>query len=92
MSLIRTMFLDDRERTMAIGIWVSGFSVGSAIGPLIGGFLLEHFWWGSVFLLGVPVMVLLLGLGPFLLPEYRDPRPAGWTYLARSSLWSLSWP
>jgi DHA2 family multidrug resistance protein-like MFS transporter len=48
--------------------------VGSAIGPLIGGFLLEHFWWGSAFLLGVPVMVLLLGLGPFLLPEYRDPQ------------------
>lgn len=74
MSLIRNMFLDDRERTVAIGIWVSGFSVGSAIGPLIGGFLLEHFWWGSVFLLGVPVMILLLVLGPVLLPEYRDPQ------------------
>jgi DHA2 family multidrug resistance protein-like MFS transporter len=77
MSLIRTMFLNDRERTAAIGIWVSGFSVGSAIGPLVGGFLLEHFWWGSVFLLGVPVMALLLALGPVLLPEYRDPQAAG---------------
>lgn len=74
MSLIRNMFLDERERTVAIGIWVSGFSVGSAIGPLVGGFLLEHFWWGSVFLLGVPVMALLLGLGPILLPEFRDPK------------------
>lgn len=74
MSLIRNMFLDERERTVAIGIWVSGFSVGSAIGPLVGGLLLEHFWWGSVFLLGVPVMALLLGLGPVLLPEFRDPQ------------------
>jgi DHA2 family multidrug resistance protein-like MFS transporter len=74
MSLIRNMFLDERQRTVAIGIWVSGFSAGSAIGPLVGGFLLEHFWWGSVFLLGVPVMALLLGLGPVLLPEYRDPQ------------------
>lgn len=74
MSLIRNMFHNPRERTVAIGIWVSGFSVGSAIGPLVGGFLLEYFWWGSVFLLGVPVMALLLGLGPVLLPEFRDPR------------------
>jgi DHA2 family multidrug resistance protein-like MFS transporter len=73
MSLIRNMFHDERQRTVAIGIWVSGFSAGSAIGPLVGGFLLEHFWWGSVFLLGVPVMALLLGLGPVLLPEFRDP-------------------
>ncbi len=74
MSLIRNMFLNERERTVAIGIWISGFSVGSAIGPLVGGFLLEHFWWGSVFLLGVPVMALLLVLGPLLLPEFRDPQ------------------
>lgn len=74
MSLIRNMFNDPRERTTAIGIWVSGFSVGSAIGPLVGGILLEHFWWGSVFLLGVPVMVVLLILGPILLPEFRDPK------------------
>jgi DHA2 family multidrug resistance protein-like MFS transporter len=73
MSLIRNMFLDPRERTAAIGLWVSGFSAGSAIGPLVGGYLLEHFWWGSVFLLGVPVMALLLVLGPRVLPEFRDP-------------------
>src|SRR5690606_35117228 len=75
MSLIRNMFLDPRQRGAAIGVWVSGFSVGSALGPLVGGFLLEHFSWGSVFLLGVPVMALLLITGPLLLPEYRDPKP-----------------
>jgi DHA2 family multidrug resistance protein-like MFS transporter len=75
MSLIRNMFHDPRQRTVAIGIWVSGFSVGSSVGPLIGGLLLERFWWGSVFLLGVPVMGLLLTAGPLLLPEYKDPNP-----------------
>ncbi|MBC8161892.1 MAG: MFS transporter [Roseiflexaceae bacterium] len=73
LALIRNMFLDPAQRSIAIGIWISGFSAGSAIGPLIGGVLLEYFWWGSVFLLGVPVMALLLVLGPLLLPEYRDP-------------------
>jgi MFS transporter, DHA2 family, multidrug resistance protein len=73
LSLIRNMFLDRRERTTAISIWIITFSVGGAIGPLLGGVLLEHFWWGSVFLLSVPVMILLLAVGPFLLPEYRDP-------------------
>ncbi len=75
LSLIRNMFLDGRERSLAVGIWVSGFSAGAAIGPLIGGFLLDHFWWGSVFLLAVPVMALLLLLAPRLLPEFRDPDP-----------------
>jgi DHA2 family multidrug resistance protein-like MFS transporter len=73
MSLIRNMFHDPEQRTVAIGVWVSCFSVGAAIGPLLGGWLLEQFWWGSVFLLGVPVMALLLALGPALLPEFRDP-------------------
>jgi len=74
LSLIRNMFLDPRQRTVAIGVWISSYSVGAAIGPLLGGLLLEHFWWGSVFLVGVPVMVLLLAVGPVLLPEYRDPK------------------
>jgi DHA2 family multidrug resistance protein-like MFS transporter len=74
LSLIRNMFHDPHERTFAIGVWISAFSVGAAIGPLLGGVLLEFFWWGSVFLLALPVMVLLLAVGPFLLPEYRDPR------------------
>lgn len=73
LALIRTMFLDPAQRSVAIGVWISGFSAGSAIGPLIGGMLLEYFWWGSVFLLGVPVMLLLLVLGPLLLPEAHDP-------------------
>ncbi len=73
LSLIRNMFLDPQERTAAIGIWATSFSVGAALGPLLGGFLLEAFWWGAVFLLAVPVMLLLLVLGPRLLPEFRDP-------------------
>jgi MFS transporter, DHA2 family, multidrug resistance protein len=73
LSLIRNMFLDPRQRTVAIAVWVTSFSVGGAIGPLLGGLLLEWFWWGSVFLLSVPVMALLLVVGPLLLPEYRDP-------------------
>jgi len=73
LSLIRNMFLDPRQRTVAIGVWVTSYSVGGAIGPLLGGVLLQYFWWGSVFLIGVPVMVLLLVLGPVLLPEFKDP-------------------
>jgi DHA2 family multidrug resistance protein-like MFS transporter len=72
LSLIGTMFRDPRQRAEAIGIWAGCFTVGAIVGPVVGGFLLEHFWWGSVFLLGVPAMVLLLVLGPKLLPEYRD--------------------
>src|SRR6266566_2675639 len=74
LSLIRSMFADPRQRTVAVGVWIASFSAGGAIGPLAGGVLLEWFWWGSVFLLAVPVMALLLVLGPVLLPEFRDPR------------------
>jgi MFS transporter, DHA2 family, multidrug resistance protein len=73
LSLIRNMFLDDKQRTTAIAIWITAYSVGGAIGPVVGGLVLEFFWWGAVFLLAVPVMVLVLVLGPLLLPEYRDP-------------------
>src|SRR3954468_8531774 len=73
LSLIRTMFRDPQQRTVAISVWITSYSAGGAIGPLVGGVLLEHFWWGSVFLVGVPVMLLLLAVGPALLPEYRDP-------------------
>ena len=81
LSLICTMFQDPRQRAIAIGVWIAAFSAGSAIGPVLGGVLLEHFWWGSVFLLGVPVMALLLVLGPIAAarvpgPERRPPRPA----------------
>jgi DHA2 family multidrug resistance protein-like MFS transporter len=73
LSLIFNMFLDPRQRSVAIGIWISGFSAGGAIGPVLGGVLLEYFWWGSVFLLALPVMALLLVLGPRVLPEFRNP-------------------
>jgi MFS transporter, DHA2 family, multidrug resistance protein len=73
LSLIRNLFEDPGQRTFAVGVWITAYSLGGAIGPLLGGALLEFFWWGSVFLLAVPVMAVLLVLGPFLLPEYKDP-------------------
>jgi DHA2 family multidrug resistance protein-like MFS transporter len=73
LALLRDMFRAPRQRTVAVGVWAASFSFGAAIGPLVGGVLLERFWWGSVFLVGVPVMLLLLALGPVLLPESRDP-------------------
>ncbi|QIX28534.1 MFS transporter [Nocardioides sp. JQ2195] len=75
MSLIRNIFTDAGERRIAIAIWMAGFSGGAALGPLVGGWLLEHFWWGSIFLIALPVLVPLLVLGPRLLPESRDPDP-----------------
>ena len=73
LSLIFAMFKDPKQRATAIGVWISAFSAGSAVGPVLGGIVLEQFWWGAVFLLALPVMALLLILGPRLLPEYRDP-------------------
>jgi MFS transporter, DHA2 family, multidrug resistance protein len=73
LSLIRSMFADASERRIAIAVWVTSFSAGAAVGPFLGGMLLERFWWGSVFLLAVPVMVMLVVAGPVLLPEFRDP-------------------
>ncbi|GIO70185.1 MFS transporter [Paenibacillus cookii] len=72
LALISHMFHDPKQRGLAISIWMAGCMGGAAIGPVVGGMMLENFWWGSVFLIGVPVMVLLLVLGPVLLPEYRD--------------------
>ncbi len=73
LSLIFHMFQDPKQRSIAIGVWIGSFSAGSAIGPVLGGVMLEFFWWGSVFLLALPVMIALLVLGPRVLPEYRDP-------------------
>jgi DHA2 family multidrug resistance protein-like MFS transporter len=72
LALITNMFRDDRQRGFAFAVWMSCFSAGTAIGPLLGGAMLEFYWWGSVFLLGVPVMVVLLIFGPRLLPEHRS--------------------
>jgi DHA2 family multidrug resistance protein-like MFS transporter len=74
LALIGNMFRDPRQRGLAIGIWATCLLAGIAIGPVIGGVLLELFWWGSVFLMGVPVMVILLVAAPLLLPEYRAGR------------------
>ncbi len=73
LSLITVMFTDEKERTFAISMWIASFSVGAIIGPVVGGFLIEYFWWGSAFLIAVPPMLLLLVIGPILLPEYRAP-------------------
>ncbi|WP_194825309.1 MFS transporter [Nocardia sp. XZ_19_231] len=75
LGLIRSMFQDARQRTMAIGVWSAMAGGGAAAGPLVGGWLLEHFWWGSVFLVNLPVMLVLLALAPLLIPESRDPNP-----------------
>lgn len=82
LSLIRSLFPDDRERATAIGIWGAAATAGAALGPVVGGVLLEHFWWGSVFLLNIPVLVLLLVLGAWLLPESKDPKPGRWDVLS----------
>ena len=75
LSLLRNIFTDREERRLAIAVWAAGFAAGAALGPIVGGFLLEHFWWGSVFLLAVPVLVALLVLAPVFVPESRDAAP-----------------
>lgn len=83
LALIHNMFHHPHQRAMAISVWMVCFSAGGVLGPAVGGILLEYFWWGSVFLLGVPVMLLLLVTGPFLLPEYKG------TSTAKIDIWSV---
>ena len=73
MALIRNMFHDPKQRQTAISLWTGGLIGGVTLGPIVGGVLLNHFWWGSVFLINLPAMALLLILGPMLLPEYKGP-------------------
>lgn len=75
LSLIRNIFVDAAARRLAIAIWASCFTAGSTLGPIVGGALLEHFHWGSVFLVAVPILLPLLVLAPRLVPESRDPSP-----------------
>lgn len=77
LALISNMFRDDRQRGVAISIWGTCMFAGGALGPVIGGVMLHYWWWGSVFLLAVPVMAVLLVAGPLLLPEYRNPEAVG---------------
>lgn len=72
LSLIVNLFKDEGERNRAIGIWGTAFALGGLVGPLLGGFLLQYFHWGSVFIINIPVMAALLIIGPLLLPEYKN--------------------
>ncbi|MCT9141139.1 MFS transporter, partial [Streptomyces violarus] len=78
LALIRNLFHDPRERSLAVGIWGATASAGTAVGPIVGGFLLEHFWWGSVFLINLPVMAVLVLVGIKLLPESRTEHAGPW--------------
>ena len=75
LSLIRNIFPDPNRRRLAVAIWAAGFSGGAALGPIFGGWLVEHFWWGAVLLVAVPIMLPLLVFGPSFIPESRDPNP-----------------
>ncbi|WP_405674438.1 MFS transporter [Streptomyces sp. NBC_01511] len=73
LSLIRHMFPHDGQRRTAIAVWTAALMGGVALGPVLGGMILQWFWWGAVFLMGVPIMLVLLVAGPLLLPESRAP-------------------
>ena len=73
LALITNMFIDSRQRALGFGIWATMFALGMALGPIVGGVLLEQYWWGSAFLIAIPIVVLLIALAPILLPEYKDP-------------------
>ncbi|MDK1475660.1 MFS transporter [Streptomyces sp. 549] len=81
LSILRQVFPDRRERALAIGVWSAVAAVGAALGPLVGGLLLEHFWWGSVFLINIPLMVLSIPLARWLVPESTGRREGPWDVL-----------
>ncbi|MEU9146762.1 MFS transporter [Streptomyces sp. NPDC048349] len=78
LSILRQVFPDRRERALAIGIWTAVAAIGAASGPVLGGFLVQHFWWGSVFLINIPLMALILPLGRWLLPESKGSCDGPW--------------
>ncbi|WP_432032417.1 MFS transporter [Streptomyces antibioticus] len=82
LALIRNIFHDPRERSLAVGIWGATASAGTAVGPIVGGFLLEHFWWGAVFLINLPVMIVLVVVGLRTLPESKNPDPGPWDLIS----------
>lgn len=82
LALIRNLFNDPRERSLAIGIWGAMASAGAAVGPVVGGFLLEHFWWGSVFLINLPVMAVLVVVGVRMIPESKNKAPGPWDLMS----------
>ncbi|MFJ2306809.1 MFS transporter [Streptomyces sp. NPDC087787] len=82
MALVRTMFIDPTQRAKAIGVWSGVMTAGIALGSVLSGVLVQFFWWGSVFLVNLPAMVLLLVLGPFLLPESKNPEPGRFDLLS----------
>ncbi|WP_327671699.1 MULTISPECIES: MFS transporter [unclassified Streptomyces] len=82
MAIVRTMFTDPGQRAKAIGMWSGVMTGGIALGSVMSGILVEHFWWGSVFLVNLPAMVLLLTLGPILLPESKNPEPGRFDLLS----------
>ncbi|MCP3757491.1 MFS transporter [Streptomyces sp. TBY4] len=81
LSILRQVFPDRRERALAIGIWTAVAAIGAASGPVLGGFLVQHFWWGSVFLINIPLMIMILPLGRWLLPESRGTSDGPWDVL-----------
>ncbi|MEV0324169.1 MFS transporter [Streptomyces sp. NPDC050658] len=82
MALVRTMFRDAGQRAKAIGIWSGVMVAGIALGSVMSGILVEYFWWGSIFLVNLPAMVLLLVLAPVLIPEAKDPDPGRFDLLS----------
>jgi DHA2 family multidrug resistance protein-like MFS transporter len=81
LSILRDVFPDRRERAMAIGVWSAVAAVGAAVGPVLGGFMVEHFWWGSVFLINIPLLAVILPLGRLLLPESKGSADGPWDVL-----------
>lgn len=82
LALIRNLFRDKKQRAKAVTLWTAVMTTGISLGPVVSGLLLEHFWWGSVFLINLPAMALLLALVPFLVPEFKSPQPGRFDLLS----------